>query len=129
MKNRTDEWAYKVGLAIPQAIPIESDLTQIPFAVQWFWPVPIFVLVTFAPESPWFLVRQGRLEEAQKAVARLGSRAKDVDPAQTVAMMVRTNEIEIKMHEGVSYWVSWPLVLAVMRKILMQRRTVSRVST
>lgn len=26
---------------------------RIPFAIQWIWPVPIFIIVFFAPESPW----------------------------------------------------------------------------
>lgn len=84
--QRTDKWAYKI-----------------PFAVQWFWPVPIFILVTLAPESPWFLVRKGRLDEAERSVRRLASSSEKVVPSQTVAMMVRTNEHEVLVHEGISY--------------------------
>ncbi|ORX34802.1 alpha-glucoside:hydrogen symporter [Kockovaella imperatae] len=86
VKARTDQWAYRL-----------------PFALQWIWPIPIFILVTLAPESPWFLVRRGRLEEAERSVARLASRLENVQPSQIVAMMVRTNDHEIQVHEGVSY--------------------------
>jgi SP family general alpha glucoside:H+ symporter-like MFS transporter len=26
---------------------------RIPYAIQWIWPVPIFIVTFFAPESPW----------------------------------------------------------------------------
>src|SRR5271155_957774 len=26
---------------------------RIPYAIQWIWPVPIFIVAFFAPESPW----------------------------------------------------------------------------
>jgi SP family general alpha glucoside:H+ symporter-like MFS transporter len=50
--------------------------------------MPLFLIITFAPESPWFLVRRGRLEEAEKTVRRLGSTTENRDPSQVVAMMV-----------------------------------------
>jgi MFS family permease len=31
---------------------------RIPFAIQWIWPIPIFLVCFFAPESPWWLVRK-----------------------------------------------------------------------
>ena len=91
---------------------------RIPFAVQWVWIVPLFLIITFAPESPWFLVRRGRLEEAERTVKRLGSTTENRDPSQVVAMMVsgsfspvltyqvRTNEHEKADVQGTSYLVS-----------------------
>jgi SP family general alpha glucoside:H+ symporter-like MFS transporter len=90
LTKRTDHWAYRI-----------------PFAVQWVWVLPIFILVTLAPESPWYLVRKGKLDQAEKAVERLTNVEKNtIHPKQTVAMMVRTNEHEQIMQEGVSYMVS-----------------------
>ncbi|ABN64354.1 maltose permease [Scheffersomyces stipitis CBS 6054] len=44
---------------------------RIPFAVQWVWPIPLFIGVYLAPESPWFLVKRGRDEEAKRSLKRL----------------------------------------------------------
>lgn len=53
---------------------------RIPVAVQWIWPLPIGIGVFLAPESPWWLVRNGRSDKALKALRRLN---KDADfPAE-----------------------------------------------
>ncbi|KAA8915566.1 hypothetical protein TRICI_002305 [Trichomonascus ciferrii] len=84
--NQT-EWAYRV-----------------PFAIQWVWNIPLALLVYFAPESPWWLIRKDRLEEAEKTAGRLGDKNMGVDAKSTVAMMVHTNELERQMDTGTSYW-------------------------
>lgn len=35
--NNKTEWSYRI-----------------PFAVQWVWPVPLFIVLFFCPESPWW---------------------------------------------------------------------------
>lgn len=57
------------------------------------FPTPLAILIFFAPESPWWLVRKGRLEEAAKSVVRLG-RKSVVKPAESVAMMRRVVDLE-----------------------------------
>lgn len=48
-----------------------ADAYRIPFGIQWMWP-PILILgVYFAPESPWWLIRKGRVEEAKLSSLRL----------------------------------------------------------
>lgn len=64
---------------------------RIPFAVQWVWIIPLFIIATFAPESPWFLVRCGKLLDAEKAVGRLGKTSDTRNPERIVAMMVSGN--------------------------------------
>lgn len=87
LANRTDEWAYRI-----------------PFAVQWVWPIPIFIGVLFAPESPWWLVRRGRREDAVRSLNRLTSNnALDFNAEETVAMMIHTNEMEKEINTGTSY--------------------------
>lgn len=90
MLQRTDQWSYRI-----------------PFAIQWIWPVPIIIGVLFAPESPWWLVRHGRIEDAKKSLRYLTS-SKNADASfnvdDTVAMMVTTNELEKALESGTGYW-------------------------
>ncbi|KAL7425256.1 hypothetical protein Q5752_000944 [Cryptotrichosporon argae] len=43
---------------------------RMPFTLQWFWPALLFTGVIFAPESPWWLVRKGKYEEAKRVLTR-----------------------------------------------------------
>lgn len=57
------------------------------------FPTPLAILMFFAPESPWWLVRKGRLEDAAKSIERLG-RKSATKTDETVAMMRRVIELE-----------------------------------
>lgn len=76
-----------------------------PFLIQWVWVIPLFVIVYFSPQSPWWLVRHERLDEAQAALRRLTNPevVSEDDLRNTVAMMVHTNEIERAIEEGTTY--------------------------
>ena len=76
---------------------------KIPFAVQWVWPVPILVAVLLAPESPWWLVRKGRVEDAKRAVMRLQRKGENIRADDAIAMMIHTDEVEKKINRGTSY--------------------------
>jgi MFS transporter, SP family, general alpha glucoside:H+ symporter len=88
MLGRTDQWAYRI-----------------PYALQWMWPVPLFIGIFLAPESPWWLVRKGRIEDAKNALLRLTSlnRETEFDADETIAMMVHTTTLEEKITAGASY--------------------------
>jgi SP family general alpha glucoside:H+ symporter-like MFS transporter len=78
---------------------------RIPFAIQWVWPVPIFIICYFAPESPWWLVRHGKIDEARAALLKLTSKKNTSFNAEdTIAMMIHTNELEIQQTNGTTYW-------------------------
>lgn len=55
------------------------------------------VLIFLAPESPWWLIRRGRKEEALRSIRRLGGKDKTGDQ-ETLAMMERT--VELEAHNG-----------------------------
>ncbi|KAK1499406.1 general alpha-glucoside permease [Colletotrichum cuscutae] len=81
---------------------------RIPFAIQWkprhkLWPVPLMVVSYLAPESPWYLVRKDRLEDARRSIERLsGDKTQDQINAQ-LAMMVHTTKVESGVTSGVTY--------------------------
>jgi MFS transporter, SP family, general alpha glucoside:H+ symporter len=64
---------------------------DIPFAIQWIWPVPLLIGMIFCPESPWWLLRKGRHEDAELSLKRLSS---GTDTTKTIAMMIRTDQQE-----------------------------------
>lgn len=87
--SRSDKWAYKI-----------------PYAIQWVWPIPILVACIFAPESPWWLVRQGRKDEAEKSLRALASKSAGLTPEAAAAKineMTLTCELERQTEEGSKY--------------------------
>ncbi|KAM0749707.1 putative MFS alpha-glucoside transporter [Meredithblackwellia eburnea MCA 4105] len=88
MLSRTDEWAYRI-----------------PFALQWMFPPFLIVGILLAPESPWWCVRKGKIDEARKNLRRLTSpeRDPDFDIEDTIAMIEHTTKIEEKLASGSSY--------------------------
>jgi len=57
------------------------------------FPTPLAILIFLAPESPWWLVRKGRHEEAARSVERLGRKSR-MNSHEAVAMMRRVVELE-----------------------------------
>lgn len=72
-----------------------------PFATQWFWPIIILGGLPWAPESPWWLARTGKLEGAEKSLQRLAREVVDVKP--TLALIIETDRIEREMEAGSTY--------------------------
>ncbi|RYN49314.1 Maltose permease [Alternaria tenuissima] len=83
---------------------------RIPFGLQWIFPIPIFFAVCSAPESPWWLIRQNRLEDARATLRRLRTKPAtssddEFETTLTGAMetMIQTNKREEQMQSGTSY--------------------------
>ena len=86
--GNTTQWAYRI-----------------PFALQWMWPIPLIIGCLFAPESPWWLIRRGRTEDAKKCLLRLTSRNDpNFNADDTIDMMIHTNALEKEISAGTSYW-------------------------
>lgn len=83
--SRVDEWSYRI-----------------PFAIQWAWPLPLFIAILWAPESPWWLIRQDRYSDAQKTLGRLSNKTME-ELKGTVAQMIHTIAIENEMQAGATY--------------------------
>jgi MFS transporter, SP family, general alpha glucoside:H+ symporter len=81
------------------------DRYKIPFAIQWIWPIPIAIGCILAPESPWWCVRTGRKEQAERSLKRLarssGYTQRDADAS--MALMIYTNEMEKQLVAGTRY--------------------------
>jgi SP family general alpha glucoside:H+ symporter-like MFS transporter len=83
---------------------------RIPFALQWIFPIPISFAVWFAPESPWWLIRQNRFEDARATLRRLRTKPATISDDEfattlrgAMETMIQTNEREKKMQSGTSY--------------------------
>lgn len=68
------------------------------------WPIPLGLAAFFAPESPWYLVRQNRLEEAKHSLKRLSEPEHNINYDNAVALMVHTDKLEQEERAGATYW-------------------------
>lgn len=88
-------------------LTMEGDWSyRIPFALQWVWPPLIIFATLFSPESPWWLVRKNRIEDAKKAILGLTSPQPDLDfnADDHVAMLKATDALERETSAGTNYW-------------------------
>ncbi|KAI5363265.1 putative major facilitator, sugar transporter, major facilitator superfamily [Septoria linicola] len=86
LSTRTDEWGYKI-----------------PFALQWVWPAFLIPLIYFAPESPWYLARMERMDDALASLKRLQSKDCQIDPKKTLATIIYTKNLEKQLSVGTRY--------------------------
>lgn len=81
----------------------DGDLSwRVPIAVQWAWPVPICIAIFFAPESPWWLVKKGRFDEALDTLEKLSTRTREQCKG-TLAQMRHTMDLEHDIQSDAGY--------------------------
>lgn len=68
------------------------------------WPVILIPLIWFAPDSPWHEVRHGRYESAERNLCRLQRASAPINPKDTLATIIYTNNLEDELSVGTSYW-------------------------
>lgn len=83
---RTDDWAFRG-----------------PFAVQLFFVVFLLAGLPFAPESPWYLVRKGRRQDATRSMQRLYGPEVDVEVMLDAIEHTITEERETSPENEVSW--------------------------
>lgn len=81
--SRPDEWAYRA-----------------PFALQWLWCLILLIGIPFIPESPWYLVRGNRRDEAKRSLERFGW--EDIEEA--VSVIEQTDLLEREFKTSSSYF-------------------------
>ncbi|KAG6357263.1 hypothetical protein INS49_015141 [Diaporthe citri] len=87
-------------------VNVEGDLGwRLPFALQWVWPIPLFIAAYLAPESPRNCVRRGRKDEAREALTKLRQdtpeRHQQVET--TLAYIAYTTELEKAETENATF--------------------------
>ncbi|KAI8716762.1 MFS domain-containing protein [Fusarium sp. LHS14.1] len=77
---------------------------RIPFAMQWILPIPLAIGIYLAPESPWWLVRKGRHDDAEKSLRRLQSKdGTEEEIANSMSLIKYTIQIENEHRTSSTY--------------------------
>ena len=82
--ERLDDWAWRI-----------------PYAIQWTFPIPLLLAGWFAPESPWWLVRKGRFDEALKNLRRCHDGS--ANDEEMLALIQHTVQLERGLKFGGKY--------------------------
>ncbi|RSH93089.1 hypothetical protein EHS25_007442 [Saitozyma podzolica] len=79
------------------------------YAVQWAWPVPLAIAAFFAPESPWWLVRKGRIDDAKKVLNRISMKGywEDRNIDAYIEVIKHTDVLERAQAKSGSFWEIW----------------------
>ncbi|GKU02848.1 unnamed protein product [Fusarium langsethiae] len=90
-----------IGTGILRSLVYETSQWsyRLPFALQWAWAIPLLFGVWFAPDSPWWLIRHERTEDAKRALTRLCNK-NHTDIEDTISLMKHTNKMEKHYNYG-----------------------------
>lgn len=79
---------------------LSSSADKLPFLLILVPPIPLALALYFAPESPYYLARKDRLEEATAAMDRLHAAHPSVNSRELVEQIAETNRLESEMRTG-----------------------------
>ncbi len=101
------QWAITIGLLLASVINNATkgrqnhSAWQIPISIQFIWALVLAAGMTYLPESPRWLVKKGRDEQAARALSRLTSLPTDDPELQTELHDIRAAlEEEMKLGES-----------------------------
>ncbi|CAK7206060.1 hypothetical protein SEUCBS139899_008843 [Sporothrix eucalyptigena] len=96
----TGSWIVRVFLNLPG-----EWSWRIPFLIQFVWPVPLIICYLMAPESPYYCVRKGKLEEAKKVLRRIRNMKNitEEEIEQEIALIDYTNKVEGALNKSGTY--------------------------
>jgi SP family general alpha glucoside:H+ symporter-like MFS transporter len=89
---------------------------RVPFAFQWIFSAILLVAVAAAPESPYWYLQKGRVEEARRAVKKLVRKGDPLRTEMKLALMRHTIHQEAKQNDALlaampkriaGSWAAW----------------------
>lgn len=111
-------------------INVESQWSyRLPFAIQWAWIPPLFIATIFAPDSPYWLVRQGKYESAKRLVESLSGIRIKKDAERRVKLMIHTNELEmLQSKQADDRYKGWKSYLECFKGVNRRRTEIACIS-
>lgn len=107
-----------------------------PFALQWIWCLIVGSCLWLCPESPWYLVHRGRMDEARHSLDRLAMARNPQELTNTIAMMEKTVRLEKEYQKSSTYRecfrgtnlrrteiASFPFTIQIMTSVLFATTT------
>lgn len=87
---------------------LDTGAYRIPIAIQFPWALILGGGLLFLPDSPRFFVKQGRVEDAAKALARLRGQPKDSEYIRSeLTEIVANEEYERALIPDTTWFGSW----------------------
>ncbi|KAL8691852.1 MAG: hypothetical protein Q9218_003013 [Villophora microphyllina] len=108
------QFAITIGLLLASCVDyatqnrMDSGSYRIPIAIQMLWALILGIGIAFLPESPRYLVKRGKLDDAAHVLSRLRGQPVQSDYVQhELAEIVANHEYELSVLPQGSYWSSW----------------------
>lgn len=117
--------AYWMDFAFAWTSP-SSASWRAPIAIQIIWGLPAFLMLTMLPESPRWLILQGREQEALNVLGALNAASPDSDAARQEFIQIKDAIIQMSrgsvstMRRNGEYRYTQRIVLAVVLQICQQ---------